>query len=112
MDVRRLLMLIFEGWYLKTNLRRGAAFALVAEISGHVLPRGRCSITLSRVPQWPRLRRVPPSASESISLVCASLSSSTRSPARLGIAEGATTSHAMPLVARCRQITNPHGRAS
>ena len=29
MDVRRLLMLIFEGRDLKTNVRRGAAFALV-----------------------------------------------------------------------------------
>ena len=33
MDVRRLLMLICEGWFLKTNLRRGAAFALGPEIA-------------------------------------------------------------------------------
>ena len=38
MDVRRLLMLIFEGWDLKTNLRRGAAFALGSEIARHALP--------------------------------------------------------------------------
>ena len=41
MDVRRLLMLIFEGWYLKTNLRRGAAFALGTEIAVQTLPQAR-----------------------------------------------------------------------
>jgi hypothetical protein len=100
MDVRRLLMLIFEGWYLKTNLRRGAAFALGSEISGHVLPHGSRSITLSRVPQWPRLRRVPPPASEWISVVRTSLSCSI--PSRIGglgkaqVLDEAITASSMP----------------
>ena len=41
MDVRRLFMLICEGWFLKTDLRHGAAFALGTEITRHALPHAR-----------------------------------------------------------------------
>ena len=53
-----------------------------------------------------------PDATSRASIIASRRSVLTRSPERLGIDDGATTSQSMPCALRWRQITNPQGPAS
>ena len=62
--VRRLFMLIFEGWVPQDKCSSRAAFALGTEIALHALPRAGLNNNDAEDSLWPWLRRVPDPAAD------------------------------------------------